>query len=694
MKWQKHAFAAITLATRKKQSTLGMGTLRLLLSAIALMTLCFSFADMALAQTATAYSKEAMEQALATKHHYDLYGIHFDFDKAVIQPDSNALLDDITTALKHFPKWRLRITGHTDSTGDAAYNEELSMNRANAIKQALVERGIDAARLETLGMGEKQPVASNDTPEGQALNRRVELVRLDMKPNIVVIMGDDIGMWNIGAYHRGLMAGKTPNLDKIAKEGMLFTDYYAEASCTAGRANFITGELPIRTGMTTVGQAGASIGLPAEACTIATALKAQGYATGQFGKNHLGDKNEFLPTVHGFDEFFGYLYHLDAMEDPAHPNYPQDLLNVVGPRNMVHSWATDVDDPTEMPRWGKIGKQKIEDAGTLYPERMKTVDNEIRDLALNFMEKAQKDGKPFFCWLNPTRMHIVTHLSEKYEKMRNSENGWSEEEAGMAQLDDDVGLVMQKLKDMGVDDNTIVVFTTDNGTEVFTWPDGGQTPFAQSKGTVMEGGFRVPCILRWPGHVPADSVQNGIFSGMDWFPTFLDAAGNPNITDQLLKGVKLGDRTYKNHLDGYDQMAAITGKGPSTRHEIFYLGESTVGAVRIDDYKYRFIDQPQGWLGDKTKPDVPYITNLRLDPFERTGWPNDGTKEGAQQYFDWFKYQFWRFVFVQQLMAKEIQTFLDYPPMQRGASFNLDAVKAEMAKKMQQAEAASKGTGQ
>src|SRR5947207_405951 len=404
------------------------------------------------------------------------------------------------------------------------------------------------------------------------------------KPNIVVIMGDDIGMWNIGAYHRGMMAGQTPNLDKIAKEGMLFTDYYAEASCTAGRANFITGELPIRTGMTTVGQAGAPTGLPAEACTIATALKAQGYATGQFGKNHLGDKNEF--------------------------------------------------------------------------------------------------------------MHIVTHLSDKYEKMRNSENGWSEEEAGMAQLDDDIGLVMQKLKDMGVDDNTIVVFTTDNGTEVFTWPDGGTTPFAQSKGTIMEGGFRVPCILRWPGHVPADSVQNGIFSGMDWFPTFLDAAGNPNITDQLLKGVKLGDRTYKNTLDGYDQTAAITGKGPSARHEVFYLGESSVGAVRIDDYKYRFIDQPQGWLGEKTHVDVPYLINLRLDPFERQGWPNDGTKEGGQQYFDWFKFQFWRFVFVQQVMGKELQTFLDYPPMQRGASFNLDAVKAEMAKRMQEAEAASKGTSQ
>ena len=358
------------------------------------------------------------------------------------------------------------------------------------------------------------------------------------QPNIVVIMGDDIGMWNIGAYHRGMMAGRTPNLDKIAKEGMLFTDYYAEASCTAGRANFITGELPIRTGMTTVGQAGASIGLPAEAVTIATVLKSMGYATGQFGKNHLGDKNEYLPTVHGFDEFFGYLYHLDAMEDPAHPNYPQNLLNVVGPRNMVHSWATDNDDPTEMPRWGRIGKQRIEDAGPLYPKRMETVDDEIRDFAINFMDKAKKDGKPFFVWLNPTRMHIVTHLSPKYEAMRNSENGWSEQEAGMAQLDDDVGLVMKKIKDMGVDDNTIVLFTTDNGTELFTWPDGGQTPFAQSKGTVLEGGFRVPAILRWPGHVPADSVQNGIFSGLDWLPTFVAAAGNPNITEELLKGKK------------------------------------------------------------------------------------------------------------------------------------------------------------
>jgi arylsulfatase len=521
----------------------------------------------------------------------------------------------------------------------------------------------------------------------------------EKKPNILVIMGDDIGISNIGAYSLHVMAGKTPNLDKLAKEGMIFTDYYAEASCTAGRANFIMGELPIRTGMTTVGQAGAPIGIPAEAVTIATVLKAQGYETGQFGKNHLGDKNEFLPTVHGFDEFFGYLYHLDAMEDPFHPNYPQNLLNVVGPRNLVHSWATDVDDPTEMPRWGKIGKQKIQDEGPLPPHptngikyNMETVDDTIRDLSIKFMDKSKADGKPFFVWMNTTRMHVVTHLSPKYAAMMNSENGWSIEEAGMAQLDDDIGLVMQHLKDAGLDDNTIVVFTTDNGTETFTWPDGGSTPFAQGKGTVMEGGFRVPCIVRWPGHVAPDSVQNGIMSGLDWLPTFAAIAGNPNITDQLLKGVKFGDRTYKNHLDGYDQTAMLTGKGPSNRHEIFYLGESTIGAVRIDDYKYRFIDQPQGWLGVKTHPDVPMITNLRLDPYEKLGFPEDLTRNGSLLFFsDWYMYQFWRFVFVQQVMGKEIQTFLEFPPMQRGASFNLDALKAEMAAKMAQAEAAAKG---
>ncbi len=330
----------------------------------------------------------------------------------------------------------------------------------------------------------------------------------EKKPNIIFIMGDDIGWFNIGAYHQGIMAGRTPNLDKIASEGIRFTDYYAEASCTAGRANFITGELPIRTGMTTVGQAGSPIGIPAQAVTIATALKSMGYATGQFGKNHLGDLNEFLPTVHGFDEFFGYLYHLDAMEDPCHRNYPQQLRDKVGPRNMVHSWATDTDDATVQPRWGKIGKQKIEDAGELCPERMKTVDNEILDNTIKFMDKARKDGKPFFIWLNPTRMHVVTHLSDKYEAMRTPENGWTIEEAGMAQLDDIVGSVLKYVADNGLDDNTIIVFSTDNGTENFTWPDGGQTPFAGGKGTALEGGFRVPALIRWPGKVPAGKVEN------------------------------------------------------------------------------------------------------------------------------------------------------------------------------------------
>jgi arylsulfatase A-like enzyme len=497
------------------------------------------------------------------------------------------------------------------------------------------------------------------------------------KPNIVMIMGDDIGWFNIGAYHQGIMAGRTPNLDRLAAEGMRFTDYYAEASCTAGRANFITGELPIRTGMTTVGQAGSPIGLPAEAPTIATALKAMGYATGQFGKNHLGDLNQFLPTVHGFDEFFGYLYHLDAMEDPCHPNYPPALKDTVGPRHMVHSWATTVDDPTVQPRWGKIGKQKIEDAGELCPKRMETVDDEILALALKFVDQARKDGKPFFLWLNPTRMHVITHLSEKYEKLRTPENGWSIEEAGMAQLDDIVGAVMKYLKDNGLEDNTILGFTTDNGTENFTWPDGGQTPFAAGKGTVMEGGFRVPMILRWPGKVPAGKVENGIVSGLDWFPTFVAAAGNPNIAEELKKGKQIGDATYKVYLDGYNQMDLITGKGPSKRHEIFYFAESTLGAVRINDYKYRFIDQPGGWLGATVKVDWPILVNVRLDPFERTGLT------GSLFYKDWFVYEFWRFVFVKQEVAKYAQTFLDFPPMQKGATFNLQALKEELEKKME-----------
>src|SRR4029453_6660282 len=461
----------------------------------------------------------------------------------------------------------------------------------------------------------------------------------DKKPNILFIMGDDIGWFNIGAYHRGMMSGKTPNLDKLAAQGVLFTDYYAEASCTAGRSNFITGEIPLRTGMTTVGQAGADVGLPAQACTLATALKAQGYATGQFGKNHLGDLNKYLPTVHGFDEFFGYLYHLDAMSDPYWYSFPVDekYYNTYGPRSLVHSWATDTDDATEMPRWGKIGKQKIQDEGPLppFPDMsnvpnmhdlpflkakydMTTLDEVLVKSTSDFMDKAKKDGKPFFIWHNTTRMDVWTFLSKKYDSMQNSKTNYGLEEAGMQQMDDCIGALLKHLDDIGEADNTIVVFTTHNGAGVFPCPDGGMTPFKATKGTVYEGGFRCPCIARWPGKIKPGTVENGIMSGLDWFPTLCAAAGNPDITDQLLKGVKLGDRTYKNHLDGYNQMDLITGKGPSARHEVFYFGGPHLGAIRVDDFKFRFYDQPFGWPGPKVTSDMPTPVNLRQDPFERT----------------------------------------------------------------------------
>jgi arylsulfatase A-like enzyme len=502
------------------------------------------------------------------------------------------------------------------------------------------------------------------------------------KPNIVFIMGDDIGMWNIGAYNRGMMAGRTPNIDKLASEGAIFTDYYAEASCTAGRANFITGELPIRTGLTTVGQAGAKIGIPDQAPTIATALKELGYATGQFGKNHLGDRNEYLPTVHGFDEFWGYLYHLDAMEDPWHPNYPKNLLNKVGPRDLLHTFATDTDDPTVDPRWGKVGKQKIIDEGPLPPHpvegvkyNMETVDGVIRDHAFDFMDKAKKDGKPFFVWLNPTRMHVITHLSPKYQDMRNSENAWSIQEAGMAQFDDIIGDVMKKLDEMGVADNTIVVVTTDNGAEGFSWPDGGTTPFKGWKGMGAEGGFRVPQVVRWPGEVKPNQVINGVMSGLDWFPTFMAAAGyDGDIAADLRKGKTLNGKEYKVHLDGYNQMDMLTKGAKSARNDVWYFTESTLAAARIGDYKYVFIDQPQGWFGPKVTLDWPGIYNLRLDPFEKM---NIGESLFAA---NWWAFEFWRFVFVQQEVSTLAQTAIDFPPMQPGASFNLSAVKEEIKK--------------
>jgi arylsulfatase len=569
---------------------------------------------------------------------------------------------------------------------------------ARLLKNAGLAGGIALAVGMLTSCATAQPASNNSSSSGGGGGSAKQ-------PNILVIMGDDVGWFNIGCYNQGIMSGKTPNLDKLASEGMRFTDYYAEASCTAGRANFITGEIPLRTGLTTVGQAGADVGLPAQACTLATALKAQGYETGQFGKNHLGDLNKYLPTVHGFDEFFGYLYHLDAMSDPYWFDYPQDWIDKTGPRDLVHCWATDTDDATVQPRWGKVGKQKIVDEGPLAPfpdmkdmqnwqggrkakYDMETFDSVLVKSSCDFMDKAKKDGKPFFVWHNTTRMHVFTYLPPKYQQEMNYESGYNLEEAGMAQMDDSIGELLKHLEDIGVADNTIVIFTTDNGAEVFTWPDGGMTPFKGTKGTSFEGGFRVPAIIRWPGHVPAGKVENGIISGLDWFPTLTDAAGNPNITDQLLKGWTYGDQTYKNHLDGYDQMDMITGNGPSKRHELFYFSGPQLGALRIDDFKFQFLQQPYGWPGEKITTDMPSITNLRQDPFERTSTLRGETPlNGAFGYGnDFYAREFWRFVMVQQYVGKLAMTAIDYPPMQDPASFNLEAIKKKIEAAIKQHE--------
>ena len=547
------------------------------------------------------------------------------------------------------------------------------------------------------GAGKSQLLALANPKVKAALSR---VKAQGKKPNILFIMGDDVGWFQIGAYHRGMMSGKTPNLDRLAAEGMLFTDYYAEASCTAGRANFITGEIPLRTGLTTVGQAGADVGIPAQACTLATALKELGYTTGQFGKNHLGDLNKYLPTLHGFDEFFGYLYHLDAMSDPYWYSYPNDQAyrDRYGPRHLVHCWAMDRDDPTVMKRWGKVGKQKIADEGPLapYPDMsnvpnmhaisekhkydMTTFDEELVKRSCAFMDKAKKEGKPFFVWHNTTRMHVFTYLAKKYAAQMNSKTNFGVEEAGMKQLDDCVGALLKHLDEIGEASNTIVVFTTDNGAETFTWPDGGNTPFKGQKGTTYEGGFRVPCIVRWPGQVKAGRVENGLFSGLDWFPTLCAAAGNSEISTQLLKGVKLGNRTYKNHLDGYNQLDLLLGKGKTKRHELFYFAGPRLGAVRLDEMKFQFLQQPQGWPGPKVTTDMPTLVNIRQDPFERFPMiAGETALTGAFGYGnDFFAREFWRFVLVQQKVAALAKTAIDYPPMQDPASFNLEAVKKQI----------------
>ena len=396
------------------------------------------------------------------------------------------------------------------------------------------------------------------------------------KPNIVVIMADDVGVWNVSAYHRGMMGGSTPNIDRIAKEGALFTDYYAQQSCTAGRAAFILGQSPFRTGLLKVGLPAAKQGLQDKDPTIAELLKPNGYATAQIGKNHLGDRNEYLPTVHGFDEFYGILYHLNAMEEPYQADYPKDpkFRAMFGPRNIVDSKASTTDDASTDPRWGRVGKQTIADGGPLPPHpnmdaaakaNMEDVDDVLVQRSLDFMDRSVRAGKPFFLWHNSTRMHSFTHLSPKWE----NKSGYGLFADGMAQLDAIVGSLLKKIDDLGIADNTIVVFTSDNGAEIFSWPDGGNTPFRGEKGTTFEGGFRAPMVARWPGTIKPGSIVNEIIAGEDWMPTLLAAAGEPDVKEKLLKGMKVGDKTFKNHLDGYNFVPYFKGElatGP--RHEI------------------------------------------------------------------------------------------------------------------------------
>jgi arylsulfatase A-like enzyme len=480
----------------------------------------------------------------------------------------------------------------------------------------------------------------------------------DKKPNILIIWGDDIGYWNVSAYNQGMMGYKTPNIDRIAKEGALFTDWYGQQSCTAGRSCFITGQTGFRTGMLKVGLPGAKEGLAARDVTIAQLLKAQGYMTAQFGKNHLGDLDEHLPTAHGFDEFYGSLYHLNAEEEFENPDYFKDpaMIKRYQTRGVIHTWANP------------DGTQKIESTGPMGKQRMETIDDEVTKISLEYLEEAKKADKPFFLWWNSTRMHIWTHLKKEVA----GKTGLGVYADGMVEHDAQVGQLLDKLKELGLDQNTIVMYSTDNGAEKFSWPDGGTSPFRNEKASNWEGAYRVPCAIRWPGVIKPGTVLNDIFAHEDMLPTLLAAAGVPDVKEQLLKGMKVGDKTFKVHLDGYNITDALTGKSPSPRHEFFYFNDdgSLVG-LRFNQYKVVFAEQRAHSLDVWQDPFVPLrfpkLFNLRSDPFE----------EADHESID---YPRWRvehaFVLVpaQQYVAQFLGTFREFPPSQKPGSFSLDKV--------------------
>ncbi len=481
----------------------------------------------------------------------------------------------------------------------------------------------------------------------------------DKKPNILIIWGDDIGTWNISYNNRGMMGYRTPNIDRIGNEGVAFTDYYGQQSCTAGRAAFITGQNPLRTGLTKVGLPGADQGLCPEDPTIAEMLKPLGYATGQFGKNHFGDKDEFLPTNHGFDEFFGNLYHLNAEEEPELPDYPKDpaFRKRFGPRGVIHSFAGG----------------RIQDTGPLTKKRMETIDEEVTEKTLDFIDRANKEGKPFFVWWNSTHMHFRTHVKKEYEG-RSGQGFYND---AMVYHDDQVGVLLKKLDDLGIADNTIVMYSTDNGPHFNSWPDAGITPFRSEKNTNWEGAFRVPAFVRWPGKIPAGTVLNGIVSHQDWLPTLLAAAGEPDIKGKLLKGHKAGARTFKVCIDGIDMLPYLTGAvKESPRDAFLYVNDDgQLVALRFNDWKLVFMEQRAKTCALWSEPFVPLrlpkLFNLRRDPFERAD-------ENSNTYWDWFFDHAFLLVPAQAYVAQQIQTVKDFPPRQKPASFNLDRVLEQL----------------
>jgi arylsulfatase A-like enzyme len=485
----------------------------------------------------------------------------------------------------------------------------------------------------------------------------------DKKPNILVIWGDDIGYWNISAYSKGMMGYQTPNIDRLANEGMLFTDCYAEQSCTAGRAAFIMGQSVFRSGLSKVGLPGAAAGMRAEDPTIAELLKPHGYATGQFGKNHLGDRDEHLPTMHGFDEFFGNLYHLNAEEEPELRDYPSekaypDFRKKFGPRGVLHCWAD-----------GK-GGQKIENTGPLTKKRMETVDDETGKAARDFIDRAHKDGKPFFCWYNTTHMHFRTHA--KPESMGQAGEWQSEYHDAMIDHDKNVGEMLAKLEELGIAEDTIVFYSTDNGPHMNSWPDAGMTPFRSEKNTNWEGAFRVPGMVRWPGKIKAGAVSNQMISHMDWLPTLLAAAGDPDIKEKLLTGHQAGNKTYKVHLDGYNQLPYLTGEtDQSPRQEFFYFSDDgDLLGMRYNNWKIVFAEQRlrgtmQLWAEPFVPLRLPKMFNLRTDPFEFA----DIT---SNTYWDWIFDHAYLLVPAQEFVGKFLATFKDYPPRQKAASFGVD----------------------